>query len=109
MPSITPLNKALILINIVVWGLQYLSGGLVDAYFALWPPQAAQYDAPPFHVWQLLTYGFLHDTHSLLHLFFNMFALYMFGSDIERLFGSALPAAYSVCCLHSAWRFQSAC
>jgi membrane associated rhomboid family serine protease len=99
MPSITPLNKALILINIVVWGLQYLSGGLVDAYFALWPPQAAQYDAPPFHVWQLLTYGFLHDTHSLLHLFFNMFALYMFGSDIERLFGSRRYLVYYLLCI----------
>ena len=55
MPSITPLNKALILINVLVFGLQYMLGGLIDAYFALWPPQAEQYGAPPFQVWQLLS------------------------------------------------------
>src|SRR3990170_5659997 len=97
MPSITPLNKALILINVVVFGLQYLLGGLVDAYFAFWPPQAAQFGYPEFHVWQLLTYGFLHG--GWTHLFFNMFALYMFGSDIERLFGSKRYLVYYLLCV----------
>src|SRR5690606_36849427 len=54
MPSITPLNKTLILINVVVFGLQYLLGAVIDVYFALWPPQAAQSGYPPFLVWQLL-------------------------------------------------------
>jgi membrane associated rhomboid family serine protease len=99
MPSITPLNKALILINVLVWGLQYLLGGVVEAYFALWPPQAAQYGGPPFHIWQLLTYGFLHDPRSIAHLFFNMFALYMFGSDIERLFGAKRYLIYYLLCV----------
>ena len=85
MPSITPLNKTLILINVVVFGLQYLLGAVMDVYFALWPPQAAQYGYPPFQVWQLLTYGFMHG--SLTHLFFNMFALFMFGSELEHYFG----------------------
>src|SRR3712207_2563842 len=97
MPSITPLNKALILINVLVFGLQYLLDGLIDAYFALWPPQAAQFGYPPFRVWQLLTYGFMHS--GFTHLFFNMFALYMFGSDIERLFGSRRYLAYYLLCV----------
>ena len=97
MPSITPLNKALILINIVVFGLQYFLGGLVDVHFALWPPQAARYGYPEFQVWQLLTYGFMHG--SLTHLFFNMFALFMFGSDIEQLFGSKRYLIYYLVCI----------
>jgi membrane associated rhomboid family serine protease len=97
MQSITPLNKALILINVVVFGLQYLSNGLIDAFFALWPPQAENYGYPGFQVWQLLTYGFMHG--SLTHLFFNMFALFMFGSDIERLFGSRRYLFYYLMCV----------
>jgi membrane associated rhomboid family serine protease len=79
---ITPINKALILANVVVFGLQYLLGPIIQYYFALWPPQ---FERPPFQVWQLLTYGFMHG--NFMHLFFNMFALFMFGSDVERLFG----------------------
>ncbi len=97
MPSITPLNKALILINVAVFGLQYLLGGLVDVWFALWPPQAARFGYPDFHVWQLLTYGFMHG--GVAHLFFNMFALFMFGSDIERLFGSKRYLIYYLACV----------
>ncbi|MBB6093623.1 membrane associated rhomboid family serine protease [Povalibacter uvarum] len=82
---ITPVNKALILVNIVVFGLQYLLGAVIEIQFALWPPQVERLGGPPFQVWQLLTYGFLHG--SFMHLFFNMFALFMFGSDIERIFG----------------------
>lgn len=98
MPTITPLNKALILINVAVFGLQYLTGGgLLDVLFPLWPPQAEQYGYPSFQVWQLLTYGFMHG--GFMHLFFNMFALYMFGSDIEQLFGSRRYLAYYLLCV----------
>jgi membrane associated rhomboid family serine protease len=97
MPSITPLNKALILINVLVFGLQSLLGELMHVLFALWPPQAAQFGYPGFKLWQLLTYGFMHG--SLTHLFFNMFALFMFGSDIERLFGSRRYLAYYLLCV----------
>jgi len=97
MPTTTALNKALILVNLLVFGLQGLLGPLFDVYFALWPPQAARLDAPEFHVWQLLTYGFMHG--SLVHLFFNMFAVFMFGSDIERLFGSKRYLIYYLVCV----------
>src|SRR5690349_19208786 len=97
MPTITPLNKVLILLNVAVFGLQYLVGELMDVLFALWPPQGAQYGYPAFHVWQLLTYGFMHG--GLTHLFFNMFALYMFGSDIERLLGPRRYLTYYLLCV----------
>jgi membrane associated rhomboid family serine protease len=90
--QITPLNKALIITNVAVFALQLLLGGIVDLYFSLWPPQS-----PYFHVWQLLTYGFLHG--GWTHLFFNMFALFMFGSEIERLFGSKRYLIYYLLCI----------
>ena len=43
----------------------------------MWPPGSGG----PFHVWQLITYSFLHG--SLLHLGFNMIAIWMFGSALE--------------------------
>ena len=52
------------------------------AQLALWPLG----EGAGFGLWQLITYGFLHG--SLLHLGFNMFALYMFGSAIERVLGA---------------------
>jgi membrane associated rhomboid family serine protease len=51
--------------------------------FMLWPPGGF---GSRFEPWQLVTYSFLHGGFS--HIFFNMLALYMFGGEIERLFGS---------------------
>jgi membrane associated rhomboid family serine protease len=96
---ITPVNLALLIANIAVFGLQWLFGDVFESYFALWPPQAEAYGAPSFQVWQLVTYGFLHSREMLTHLLFNMFALYMFGSEIERLFGSKRYAIYYFVCV----------
>jgi membrane associated rhomboid family serine protease len=90
--QITPTNKALILVNVGIFLLQYLLGGYVEYLFALWPPEL-----PYFKPWQLLTYGFLHG--GFTHLFFNMFALFMFGSEIERLFGSKRYLIYYLLCV----------
>jgi len=39
-------------------------------------------------IWQFVTYMFVHDPHSISHLLFNMFALYIFGHQVERYMGS---------------------
>lgn len=95
----TPVNKALIIANVVMFALQWITEDLIIAWLALWPPQAIDVysNAAPFRIWQLLTYGFLHG--GTLHLFVNMFALFMFGSDIERLFGSRRYLIYYVLCV----------
>jgi membrane associated rhomboid family serine protease len=90
--QITPTNKALILANLAVFGLQYLFPYALENLFSLWLPQSGR-----FQVWQLITYGFLHG--DWLHLFFNMFALYMFGSEIERLFGARRYLVYYLSCV----------
>lgn len=43
-------------------------------------------DSPFFHSWQIITYMFMHG--GFAHIFFNMFALFMFGPVIEQILGS---------------------
>ena len=81
-----PVTTALIVANVAIYLLQTILPGLVVP-FALWPLGAAQAAVGVgFYPWQLVTYAFLHG--SLLHLGFNMFALYMFGSPVEQVFGT---------------------
>jgi len=52
--------------------------------------------ASDFHFYQFFTYMFLHG--SFMHIFFNMFALWMFGSVIERVWGPNKFLVYYICC-----------
>jgi len=72
-------TRALIIANVAVFLGQMVADELLVGVFALWPL------GPGFAPWQVVTYSFLHG--SPFHLFLNMLALYMFGSDIERIFG----------------------
>jgi membrane associated rhomboid family serine protease len=93
-----PVTRTLLVLNVAIFALQYVMGPFLLRWFALWPPASAQFPgAPGFEVWQLLTYGFLHG--GLTHLFFNMFALYMFGGEIERLFGARRFVTYYLVCV----------
>jgi membrane associated rhomboid family serine protease len=95
-----PVTRALLIANLAVFALQYLGGGgALLPWFALWPPTSSP-TLPTFELWQLVTYSFLHG--SVTHIFFNMLALYMFGSDVERLFGSRFYLAYYFACVVAA-------
>jgi membrane associated rhomboid family serine protease len=78
--------KALIAANVVVFALQTASHGGMEDLFALWPLQPIDGQSF-FHVWQIVTYAFLHSTGNLTHLLFNMLGLWMFGAEIERYVG----------------------
>ena len=93
-----PATLTLLGANIAVFLLQNQSGPELLVWFALWPPGVL--GAPPFEGWQLVSYGFLHG--GFTHLFFNMLALYMFGPDIERLFGTRFFTLYYFTCLVTA-------
>jgi membrane associated rhomboid family serine protease len=84
------LTRLLIGINVAVFLLEAVAGQGLFANFALWPVGhffVAQFDATVgFKLWQLITCGFLHA--NFLHLAINMYALWMFGSDVERALGS---------------------
>ena len=90
---ITPTNRAIILANVGVFLLQLLlqQSNALDL-FPLYPLQTTL-----FRPWQLLTYGFMHG--SWLHLFFNMFAVFMFGSQVEHLFGAKRYLIYYLTCM----------
>ncbi len=80
-----------------VWfGLTQLD--LLTVHFGLWPVATPDV-LPDFKPWQLLTYAFLHDTDSILHITFNMFMLFMFGREIEHVMGSGRFLIYYVVCV----------
>ena len=81
MPSLPPITQALMLINVALFCVDYMLGGLLSQWLALFPIGHG------FLPWQLVSYAFLHDLNNLFHLFFNMLGLWMFGSELERLWG----------------------
>ncbi len=92
--SVPPVTRALLFANVGVFLLQQVAQGVLIPWFALWPLNAspALGGAAGFQAWQVVTYSFLHG--GLLHLFFNMFALYMFGGEIERTIGGRRYVQY---------------
>jgi|SRR5215469_1891880 len=92
-----PATRALILINIGVYLLEQLAPDIMLGLFALWPLQS-----PLFRPWQLVTYAFLHDPRNLAHIFFNMFALFMFGRALEQYWGARRFVMYYLVCVISA-------
>jgi membrane associated rhomboid family serine protease len=78
--------KSLVAANVLVYFLQILSKGALDGLFELWPLQSIDGQSY-FHLWQIVTYAFLHSTDYITHLVFNMLGLWMFGSEIERYVG----------------------
>jgi membrane associated rhomboid family serine protease len=101
--SMPPVTHALIVANLAIYLLQMVADQVLILHFALWPVTMGAYDLPVdvgFRPWQLVTYSFLHG--SSPHLFFNMLALYMFGSDLERVFGSRRYIGYYVACVVAA-------
>jgi membrane associated rhomboid family serine protease len=81
MPPLPPVTQALLLINVALFCIDSaLGGALTYPWMALWPVSS-----PDFMPWQLVTYAFMHG--SMTHLFFNMMGLWMFGSELERVWG----------------------
>ena len=85
MPPIPQLTKLLMLACTAVFCLQLFIP--LTAWFALYPVASGN-----FMPWQVLTYAFLHG--GIGHLFFNMLGLWMFGSELERLWGQKRYAQF---------------
>jgi membrane associated rhomboid family serine protease len=97
MPDVT---RALLLANVVMYVVQLMAESVLIPLFALWPLNAATAGGSYFAPWQLVTYSFLHG--GGMHLLFNMFALYMFGSDVERVLGARRYTIYYFACVVTA-------
>jgi membrane associated rhomboid family serine protease len=90
----------LLIANGLVFALQHFAPELMQRLFALMPLVSPPgYQFPPFLPWQLLSYGFMHNTAALTHIIFNMLMLWMFGRDIERLMGPRRFLTYFLACV----------
>ncbi len=116
-----PVIKNLLILNGLVYLAQMAAvmtqnaplAELLNA-MALYPPGApdvgytifgpGQFEIPGFWPWQLVTYGFLHGGFG--HLFFNMFALWMFGLRVENEWGSTRFAIFYFTCVIGAGLIQ---
>jgi membrane associated rhomboid family serine protease len=84
--NLPPITLGLVVACVAVFVAQQVSGPWIEQYFALWP--AGEF----FHVWQLVSYFFLHG--GIEHILFNMLGLIMFGADLERVWGQRKYLAY---------------
>ena len=95
---ITPGIKLLIIINVSVFALQVLArtmgNGDIEHIFGLRPELVV---TGPY-LWQVFTYMFLHSTNWLSHLLLNMLMLWMFGTELERLWGTRPFLKYYFIC-----------
>ncbi|MBD3334100.1 MAG: rhomboid family intramembrane serine protease [Candidatus Eisenbacteria bacterium] len=81
-PSLSPAVKMIMLWNVIIFLLQQLFGFGLTRIAGLVPYAVVLKG----FIWQPVTYLFLHG--GLFHLLFNMFALWMFGSELEYLWGT---------------------
>jgi len=101
-------------ITVVAWLFQNMNQLESMRLLALWPlatPAQMNFSGvgvidTGFGPWQLITYGLLHG--GIGHLFFNMFALYMFGLPIEQAWGSRRFVIYYLVCIVGAGVVQLA-
>ena len=109
--NVPPITRALLLANGLVFLLQAVLGEAVFLDMMLWPLGDYTLRLPNgsltqvgFLPWQVVTYGFLHG--GLAHLFFNMFALWMFGIALEATWGSRRFLTYYLVCVIGAGLVQ---
>src|SRR4051812_46768102 len=97
----TPILRNLLIANVAVFAFQMFFGGLrisgvpindyIVRYLYLWPLSSGN-----FYPWQLISYMFLHG--SFMHIAFNMLGLWMFGMQIEMIWGPKKFLTYYFLC-----------
>lgn len=91
--------KNLLIINVLFFLAQYIIP-IIDNSLPLYP-----FFSNKFEPWQLASHFFMHD--NLSHLFFNMFALVIFGSQLERVWGpKRFLIYYLICAIGAALLYQ---
>jgi len=83
MNNTPPVVKNLLIINVLLFAATWLlekQGIPLSGYLAVF-----YFDSPFFKAWQPISYMFMHG--SIMHIFFNMYALFMFGSILESQWG----------------------
>lgn len=99
----------LLILNGGMFLLEMSGGGRLINLLALWPLSTSTTPVvglavPHFQIWQLVSYSFLHG--GILHLVLNMYALWLFGSRMENVWGSRNFALYYFFCVIGAGLVQ---
>jgi len=107
--SLTSFVQTLLILNGGMFLVEMSTGGSLITSLALWPlapatPPGLFQSAPHFQLWQLITYSFLHG--SVMHLLLNMYALWLFGTRMELVWGSSAFALYYFFCVVGAGLVQ---
>ena len=88
---VTPGVQALLIANFAVYIFQVLLkvfwGALAQQHFVLWFGLVPSGVVTGLRIWQPVTYLFLHDANTIWHIFTNMFTLWMFGRELEIVWG----------------------
>lgn len=115
-PSLPPITKNLIIINVlfyfatIVFQIEDID---LSVFLGAYYPES-----PNFKIWEILTHMFMHASYpNISHILFNMFALYSFGSVLEQIWGGKKFILFYILCglgaavLYSAvnyWQFHDA-
>jgi membrane associated rhomboid family serine protease len=86
---LSPAVKLLLITNVVAWVLNLIVPSMT-LYLGLSPQEVFT----GFAFWQPFTYMFLHDTRGFSHILFNMLSLWMFGTELERRWGTRFFTKY---------------
>lgn len=103
MLNIPKVTKNLLIVNLVAFVAWLALGHFIDLNEEL---GLHFFMAPNFHIYQLFSYMFLHA--GWMHIFLNMFALWMFGCVVERVWGPRKFLFYYIACGVGAGLFQEA-
>lgn len=90
-PPLTDVVKSLIIINVMMFIGTHVAGNEIKYMLAVFYPTSGYFQ--PF---QLVTHMFMHGT--VIHIFFNMYMLFMFGVPLERQFGPKRFLLYYLLC-----------
>lgn len=105
MRNIPVVTKYLLIVNVLAYLVCKLTGEDASGNFLLNDTLGLHFFmASDFHIYQLFTYMFMHA--SFEHILFNMFALWMFGCVVERVWGPNKFIFYYIACGVGAGLFQ---
>ncbi len=109
MNQITPVVKQLLIVNVIIFLAANFFMPILNDYFPLY-----YFENPAFQFWQPITHMFMHG--GIMHILFNMFALFSFGSVLEQIWGGKKFIIFYILCglgaavLYAAvnyWQFHS--
>ena len=95
--NISPVVKNILIINVLFFVAQLTFKETVENNLTLFP-----FGSEGFKPWQLATHFFMHSRQSIGHIFFNMFAVVIFGTQLERVWGPKKFLGYYLICAFGA-------